>query len=60
MKKYRVYVPEVHYQAYLIEAESESEAIDLVADMQGEIQENDFSYSHTLDKDKYKVEVENV
>lgn len=56
MKSFRVFVPEVHYQAMVIEAEDESAARKAVLEGAGESE--NFEYSHTLDDnwEEWKVE----
>lgn len=51
MPKYEVRVLEVHYQPIIIEAESELEAIELVAEGDGE--ELELEYGYTLDSDSW-------
>ena len=62
IKKFRVFIPEVHYQATIVEAENKDEARKAVLDGQGETEEDDnsFQYSHTLDNDWQKWDVEEV
>ena len=47
MPKYRVEVREAHVQAYIVEAENEAEA-KITAAREGEIEEGNFYYSHSL------------
>lgn len=58
MKEYIVRVPEVHYQEYTVEAESESDAIERVADLQGDESENGSIYLQTLQPDEYEWQAE--
>ena len=53
MPKYEVRVLEVHYQPIVIEAESEVEAIEMVAEGDGE--ELECEYGYTLDSDSWTV-----
>ena len=59
MKKYKVYVPELHYLEVEVNAENEREAIEKANDF---IAEEDISncpleYSHTIDEmDEWKTE----
>ena len=55
MPKYEVRVKEVHIQPYFVEAESEQEAIKVVEDGGGEIDESGFEYSCMLDSDEWNV-----
>lgn len=55
MKKYVVYVPEVHYQRVEIEAENEEDALELVMDGEGN-QIGNPEYEYTLDdEDAFEV-----
>lgn len=51
MKTYIVEIPEVHYSIRCVKANSEEEALELAEDAD----DFDLEYSHTLDKDKWKV-----
>ena len=55
MKTFEVIVREVHTQSYLIQAENEEQAADLIEEGGGEIIESSFAYSHMLDKDTWEV-----
>jgi len=55
MPKYKVGVMEVHVQAYIVEADSPKDAKNKVFNLEGDIVEGEFEYSHTLDKDKWHV-----
>lgn len=56
---YRVQVREVHIQGYLVLAGSEEEALEKIIQGEGEIDEADFEYSHTLDhRDHSTLEIE--
>ena len=49
MAKFRVQVPEVHYQTVEIEAESPGQAVSLVNDGEGNYLDDHLEYSHPLD-----------
>jgi hypothetical protein len=53
--KYIVQIREVHIQEVLIEAESEQEAINKVADGDGQYLDNSLEYSHTLPRETFTV-----
>lgn len=55
MSKYYVSVREVHIQGYIVEAPNETIAKDIAVE-QGEIQEEDFDYSHTMKSEHTTVE----
>jgi|GEM_PF-2535377 len=55
-KTFIVSVREVHVQPYLALAETPEEAIELVANCEGNILDADFEFSHTLDSDTWTVE----
>ena len=55
MKTFEVKVREVHIQPYLIQAEDEEHAKDLIEEGGGEIIEDGFEYSHMMDKDTWEV-----
>jgi len=59
-RKWIVAVREVHIQPFLIEAATAKEAIELVADGQGEMLESGFEYSHSLDTDQWTAEPHDV
>ena len=44
--RYRVQIAEVHYQGYMVDAKNEQDAINMVANGEGEMDEGDMSY-HT-------------
>lgn len=48
MSKYHVLVPEVHYQAIEVEAESSEQAVRLVLDGEGEPLDDTLEFSHRL------------
>lgn len=56
MSKFIVSVKEVHTQGYRVEAENEEEAKKLVFDLQGDLLEDRFEYSHTLAPETWAVE----
>ena len=58
MPEYIVQMKEVWVQAVKITAQTKEEAIDLVAEGQGEFIESDkgFEFSHTLPKEEWNVE----
>jgi len=58
MPEFMVYVKEVWLQAVKIKAQTKKEAIDLVADGQGDFIEdkNGLEYSHSLPKKEWDVE----
>ena len=58
MSKFIVFVREVHTQGYRVEAGNEEQAKKLVDDLKGDLLEDRFEYSHTLDSDTWKVEEE--
>lgn len=47
--RYRVYVPEVHYQVVEVEAESETDAFEKAQDAIAESDSLELEYSHTID-----------
>lgn len=51
--KYRIQVREVWIQGIEVEASNLQEAIEKIKDGDGDIDENDFEYSHTLDPDTW-------
>ena len=54
MKIFKVSIPEVHYQDVEIQADNETEAIELVKQGDGDILDNTLEYSHTCDNgEKY-------
>lgn len=53
--KYSVWVAEVWYQRVDIEAENREEAIKLVQQGDGDYEDDDFDYSHTVD-DGWRIE----
>ena len=55
-KKFIVEVREVHVQPFKVEADSKAEAIETVKEGGGEIIENAFKYSHTLDSEYWTAE----
>ena len=57
-KTFIVTMREVYVQSYQIQAISAKEALKLVVDGQGDIMENGFEFSHTLDPDTWTVEEE--
>ena len=48
MAKYRVFVPEVHYQTVEIEATSPKDAVQMVLDGDGDYVDGSLEYSHQL------------
>ena len=58
MPEFIVYVKEVWLQAVKIKAQTKKEAVDLVADGQGDFIEgnNGFEYSHSLSKTEWDIE----
>lgn len=55
MKRYNVLIREVHVSHREVSAESEAEAIEKVANGEGE--ETYLEYSHTMNKDHWTVEI---
>lgn len=55
-KSFIVNVREVYIQPYKVEAETNEEAIRIVADGGGDLMEDCLEYSHTLDPDTWTVE----
>jgi hypothetical protein len=54
VKVFRVLVPEVWYQEYIVEATSKKEAAEKILDSDLNLTTGDFEYSHTLqDKKKW-------
>jgi hypothetical protein len=53
MKKFIVFIPEVHYQAVEIEAKDEAEARKKVTEGDGYYLDNRLEYSHTLNGDDH-------
>jgi hypothetical protein len=47
--RYRVYVPEVHYQVVEVEANNEAEAFEAAQDAIAESDSLELEYSHTID-----------
>lgn len=60
MTEYRIFVREVHIQEYTIEANNEQQAIDMVQDGQGYLDEQGFEYSHTLDTSLWTIRIEDT
>ena len=58
MSTFIVSVKEVHTQGYRVEAENKEQAKKLVDDLQGDLIEDRFEYSHTLDLETWTVEEE--
>jgi hypothetical protein len=56
MKTYQVLVREVHIQGYVVEAEDPEDAVELVRYGSGDLNENMFEYSHTLEPELWTVE----
>jgi hypothetical protein len=56
MPKYRVVVKEVWNQPIIIEANSPSDAVSLVAECQGQELKDEHAYSYTLEPDSWEVE----
>ena len=56
MPEYIVNVREVHIQPYAVTADSPEEAMQIVEDGGGEIDEAGFEYSRTLGQDEWSVE----
>jgi hypothetical protein len=56
MGKFIVYVREVHVQGYAVEARDERHAKELVREGGGDLLEDHFEYSHTLDLETWTVE----
>ncbi len=57
-KKFVVTIREVYIQPYKVKAKNEDEAIDIVRNGGGELWEDMFEYSHTLDSDSWTVSLE--
>jgi hypothetical protein len=57
MPRYIVVTKEVFEQPYEVEANSEEEALEKVIDGEGDILDDCFEYSHTLDRDTWTVEL---
>lgn len=57
-KLFRVNVREVHIQGYLVKAASEKAAKQKVVDGGGDLCDDSFEYSHTLDPEDWTVEEE--
>lgn len=57
-KRYIVSRREVHIQMVSVEAESKEEAIEKVAEGEGEMMDNTLEYSHSLDPEYWTVEEE--
>ena len=56
-KTYIIGVREVHVRHYRVQASNESEAIQLVNDLDASVEDIAFEeYSHTLDRDTWSVE----
>jgi len=60
MKTYRVHAKEIHIQGYLVKAENPEQAIQIVCNCGGEIDEGDFVYSHMLEPETWTVEEEKL
>ena len=58
MPKFRVIRREVHVQGLLVTADDPEQAIGIVREGGGVLDEAHFEYSHTLDPDTWTVEVE--
>jgi len=58
MKKFDVFVKEIHYAHYEVEAENQAEAkIKLKKGLdEGEIELGELEYSHTADMDEWQVQ----
>ena len=56
MPKFKVSIPEVHYQDVIIKAKDKDEAIELAKDGDGEAIDNSLEYSHTSEDENYHVE----
>lgn len=56
MSKFVVFMREVYVQGYEVDANDEKEAIEKVRDGDGELLEDHFEYSHTLDSETWTVE----
>jgi hypothetical protein len=55
--RYRVYVPEVHYQVVEVVANNEAEAFEAAQDAIAESDSLELEYSHTIDDmDSWKIE----
>lgn len=55
MPKFHVYVPEVHYQIYVVEANTPEDAARLARDGGGGVLDGTLEYSHTEEPDSYQV-----
>lgn len=55
MTRYRVQIAEVHYQGYIVDAENEKDAIDMIANGEGDMDEGDMSYHTSLPIDKWLI-----
>lgn len=58
MSEFIVYVREVWIQAVKIEAATKTDAIEMVANGEGETLDGELEYSHTLDTDTWEAEQE--
>jgi hypothetical protein len=58
MNKFIVSVREVHVQGYRVNADDEESAKDVVRAGGGDLLEERFEYSHTLDSETWSVEIE--
>lgn len=58
MPEFKIGVPEVHIQYYKVNADDIDTAKEKISnqDYDVDLLEDEFSYSHTLDKDQWKVE----
>ena len=58
MPKFRVLVPEIHYQQYTVEAETPEEAVELVGSGEADYMDDHMEYSHVSDDDRQVVSVD--
>lgn len=58
MPKFRVIRREIHVQGVLVEAGTPEQAVEIVREGGGELDEAHFEYSHTMSPDSWTVEVE--
>lgn len=54
--KFKVSIPEVHYQDVIIDATDEKEALEFVRKGEGEPINNSLEYSHTSENENYHIE----
>ena len=58
MNKYKLLVQEVHIQPYVVEAESEEKAKEIILDAlgEGEFEEGELEYSCTFEPEEWSIE----